>query len=183
MNSIVFLVRGINVSGHNPLKMDKLLKLCETLGFTRVRTYLQSGNVVCGSRNADAEKHARALGRRILRDCGFEVKVMARTAAALSAVVEANPFAGLPSIEPKFMHATFLAGPPGASSLEGTDLPLAPGERAVLVGDMVYLYCPRGYGRSKITNAFFEKKLGRCATTRNWKTVTALEGMARLKTN
>jgi uncharacterized protein (DUF1697 family) len=181
MNSTVFLIRGINVGGHNLLKMDKLLKLCESLGSKRVRTYLQSGNVVCEARNAGAEKEARALGRRILRDCGFEVQVMARTAAALSAIVEANPFARLPSIEPKFMHATFLAGTPGSSSLEGIDLPLNPGERTLLVGDVVYLYCPRGYGSSKITNAFFEKKLGFCATTRNWRTVTALEAMARPK--
>lgn len=179
MNSTLFLVRGVNVGGHNPLKMDKLLKICVSLGFICARTYLQSGNIVCEVRNPDTRKQASALGRRIFRDCGFEVQVIARTAAALSALVESNPFARLPSIEPKHMHATFLSGPAGASSLEEIDLPLAPGERAVLVGDVVYLYCPRGYGTSKITNGFFEKKLGICATTRNWRTVTVLEGMAR----
>jgi uncharacterized protein (DUF1697 family) len=179
MHSVVFLVRGINVGGHNPLKMDKLMKVCAALGFERVRTYLQSGNVVCSARNSAVADHANALARRIRRDCGFEVDVAARTSEALSAAVDENPFTRLPSIDPAFLHATFLAGPVGARSLDAIDVPLAPGERALLLGDMVYLYCPRGYGNSKITNAFFEKILGVRATTRNWRTVTALEAMAR----
>ena len=40
--------------------------------------------------------------------------------------------------------------------------------------DAVYLHCPNGYGRSKLSNAFFEKHLGVAATTRNWRTVTTL---------
>ena len=44
--------------------------------------------------------------------------------------------------------------------------------------EAVYLHCPFGYGRSQLSNAFFEKQLGVAATTRNWRTVTALTDLA-----
>ena len=44
-------------------------------------------------------------------------------------------------------------------------------------GRLVYLHCPNGYGRTKLTNAFFERKLGVVATTRNLRTVTTLAAM------
>jgi uncharacterized protein (DUF1697 family) len=179
MYTLVSMVRGINVGGNRPLKMDRLRAIHEGLGFRSVRTYLQSGNAVFEARGPDADGHAVALERRILRDCGFDVTVAVRSSQEMTAALRANPFIGRPLVDPKFLHATFLARHPGKASLEGVDLPLAKGEAAVLLGSIVFVYCPLGYGNTKINNTFFERKLSAKATTRNWQTVTSLEKMAR----
>jgi uncharacterized protein (DUF1697 family) len=179
MPPLVSMVRGINVGGNRILRMERLKAIYEALGFKRIRTYLQSGNVVCESRSGDVRSLAAAVERRILADCGFEVTVDFRTEAQMAQAVAQNPLEGRPLVDPKFLHATFLVRGAGTPSLEGIALPLGPGERAVLVGDIVYVYCPNGYGTTKIHNGFFERKLGLAATTRNWQTVTNLERMAR----
>jgi uncharacterized protein (DUF1697 family) len=179
MVTLVSMIRGINVAGSRPLKMDRLRAMLEDLGLLRVRTYLQSGNAVFDSASPDAERHSLAIERRILRDFGYEVAVATRTSKAMSAAAAANPFLRRRELDPAFLHATFLIGPSAGRSLEGPGLPLGPGEEATLVGDVVFLYCPNGYGCTKINNAFFERRLSSRATTRNWRTVTVLEKMAR----
>lgn len=179
MHTLVSMIRGINVGGHKPLKMDQLRALHEALGFRGVRTYLQSGNAVFEAASGDADRHASAIERRILRDFGFEVAVCVRTSAELTAALRENPLTRSPVADPKFLHATFLVRHDAGVSLDGVDLPLAKGEAAEMLGDTVYVYCPLGYGTTKINNTFFERKLGMGATTRNWQTVTALERMAR----
>jgi uncharacterized protein (DUF1697 family) len=179
MATFVSMLRGINVAGSRPLRMDKLRALHEALGFRNVRTYLQSGNAVFEAAASGADRHGPALERRILRGCGYDVAAAVLSAKAMTAVAGANPFLGRPGIDPRFLHVTFLVRPGAMASLDGIELPLARGEAAVAAGDVVYLYCPLGYGVSRINNTFFERKLSVRATTRNWQTVTALERMAR----
>ena len=173
------MIRGINVGGNKPLKMERLRAIHEGLGFRKVRTYLQSGNAVFEAASGDADRHADAIEKRILRDCGFEAAVSVRSSAELAAALRDNPLAGRPGADPRFLHATFLVRRGAAASLKGIELPLAKGEAAVMVGDTIFVYCPLGYGNTKINNMFFERKLALGATTRNWQTVTALERMAR----
>jgi uncharacterized protein (DUF1697 family) len=179
MPTLVSMIRGINVGGNRPLKMDRLRAIHEALGFRNVRTYLQSGNVVFEAVGRGAEGHGEAIERRILRDCGFEVAVAVLASGAMTAALSANPLLARPGVDPRFLHATFLVRPEGKPSLAGIGMPLARGEAAVMSGGIVYLYCPYGYGSTKINNAFFERRLSARATTRNWQTVTALEAMAR----
>jgi uncharacterized protein (DUF1697 family) len=179
MTTYVSMIRGINVGGHGVVKMDRLVGLYEDLGLEQPRSYLQSGNVVFGSRRAPGFDHAGAIERRIKSECGLDVAVAVLTAREMARALEANPIARRPGVDPRFLHATFVMGREGPLSLEGAPLPLLPGEDAVLVGRVVYLYCPNGYGVSKINNTFFERRLRARATTRNWNTVTALERMAR----
>lgn len=176
---LILMVRGINVAGSRPLRMEQLKGLVEGLGYARARTYLQSGNVVCAGAGTEAWTCAEAVERRILRDFGYEVGVAAVTGRGMAAVVASNPLVGRQGIDPNFLHATFLIRPGRGVSLEGLALPLGKGEAAVLVGEVLYLHCPNGYGVTKLNNTFFERKLGCRATTRNWRTVTALEAMAR----
>ncbi len=170
------MLRGINVGGRRPLKMETLRLLCEELGFLGIETHLCSGNVVCRVAHATAEEAGKALEGRVADTCGFEADVLARTAAQMGEAVRANPLAALAGVEDRFLHATFLARRPDAALVE-KDLPRARGERAVLLGRTVYLYCPGGYGITKLNNAFLERKLGVRSTTRNWRTVCALAHM------
>ena len=180
MPTFVSLLRGINVSGHRLIKMAELARLYESLGFTRVRTYVQSGNVLFDSKKSAATTHAAAISQRIVRDLGHEVNVTVLTVAALTKIFAANPLLGRPGIDSQFLHATFLNGkPPSDDALDMITVPAHQDEKFILKNGVVYLYLPLGSGKSKLSNGFFEKALGLPATTRNWRTVTALVELGR----
>jgi uncharacterized protein (DUF1697 family) len=182
MARFVALLRGVNVSGHNPMSMADLRSLLETLPAAEVATYLQSGNVVFSSEAADPDALADAIASRIRSETGLEVTVLVRTAEEFARVARANPFlAGDPDGDGPGLHVTFLTEPPEDSrvaSLTSAVDAYAP-DSFRIVERQVYLHCPNGYGRTKLNNSFFEKKLARPATTRNWRTVTALAAMTR----
>lgn len=171
----VALLRGINLGSINKIKMADLTRLFAGLGHDDVRTYLQSGNVVF-SAGADPEKLAEPIEKAILDELGLTVTVLLRTGPDLTKVLRANPYLDRQD-DPTKLHVTFLAEAPDPDS---SAVPVPGGESAefTLTGREVYLHCPDGYGRTKLNNAFFEKKLGVAATTRNWRTVVALHDMA-----
>src|SRR5450631_1889861 len=100
MATFVTLVRGINVAGARPLRMEALRGLYEGLGCRNVRSYLQSGNVVCEAGVREPAAHAAAVQRAILSEAGLEVSVAALTARAMTGVVAANPLIGRRSVDP-----------------------------------------------------------------------------------
>ena len=177
METYIALLRGINVSGQKMIKMEELKKVLGESGFTGIRTYIQSGNIIFGSMEKNAEKLATEIAATILSHWRFAVPVVIRTMDELSAISQNNPLLKkLNGISDK-LHVTFLSAFPDKDTcsklLEYQFLP----DEFELVGKEVYLYCPNGYGQTKLTNQFFESKLKVNATTRNWKTVEALLGM------
>jgi uncharacterized protein (DUF1697 family) len=76
------------------------------------------------------------------------------------------------------MHVSFLSGDPGKAAIANIDPSQYLSDEFSWKGRSVYLYCPGGYGNTKLNNGFFEKKLKLTATTRNWKTVNELIRMA-----
>jgi uncharacterized protein (DUF1697 family) len=177
MTTFVALLRGINVSGQKQIRMADLQKSCEGLGLKDVRTYLQSGNVVFCTRMTDPRRLAAALRTRIAKDYGHDVEVLVLPAKELDAVAGSNPLWPRSGGEEKLFHGTFLFQPVSKNRFRKLALPVQPGERAVLVEQVVLLYCPHGYGKTKLNNSFFEKALGIRATTRNWRTVLALKDL------
>ncbi|MEY2477237.1 MAG: hypothetical protein QOG87_2552 [Actinomycetota bacterium] len=161
------MLRGINLGSRNRVAMPALRELFEALRFTDVETYVQSGNVVF---SASSKPDAAGIATRIAKDLGVESPVIIRTASELGKLVRGNPFTG----DTGAFHVTLLGDKPKAADVAAIDgARFAPDEFAV-VGRDVYLRCPKGYGVSKLGNAFWEKKLKTVATTRNWKTITAL---------
>jgi uncharacterized protein (DUF1697 family) len=173
MPTYVSLLRAINVSGRNRLPMAELRALFEAHGHHDVATYLQSGNVVSRSSGRSAAAVARTIEAAIATDLGLDVTVLVRTPAELALVLAGNPFLGT-GADPARLHVTFLAGTPGRAPVDALDgRAFAPDEFAVH-GREVYVHCPGGYGKTRIDNTYFERKLGVAATTRNWKTLTRL---------
>jgi len=175
MTVFVALLRGINVSGQKRIRMAELQKSCEASGLTDVRSYLQSGNLVFRASRADPRTLAAALRARIAEDFGHDVEVLVLPAKELNRAATSNPLRPRSGGEETLFHATFLFQPVSADRFRSLKLPARPGEQALLVGQVVFLYCPHGYGRTKLNNAYFEKALGVPATTRNWRTVLALQ--------
>lgn len=178
MTTHVLLLRGINVSGRNRLPMADLRAVVTALGFADVATYLQSGNLVCSGRGTPEQAAAR-VADALARELDLTVPVVGRRAEHWADLMTTNPLADLED-DPKKLHVTFLDGVPDpgrVTDLEGETAALAP-ERLEVVGADVFLHCPGGYGETALSNAFLEKRLGRVATTRNWRTVGALADLA-----
>lgn len=177
MTTYVALLRGINVSGKNLIKMAALRALVESLGYERVQTYIQSGNIVFDSPTRSTTKVVDALATAIAREFALDVQVLARTNTELSALLMVNPLTR-PDVDTAKLHVTFLASSPAAETAQSIDeVDTTPDEFAI-VGREVFVHCPNGYGNTKLNNTFFEKKLGVAATTRNWRTVQTLASLA-----
>lgn len=179
MPTFIAMLRGINVSGHKSVKMERLRATFEALSFGNVRTYVQSGNVVFEGKGAPAAIAAK-IAVRIEKDFGFVVPVTVLTAEAIERVVAENPFLKEKGSDTTKLHVTFLSGPPAADGLKKLSaLPAGPDRFSCRpASTSVYLHCPEGYGNTKLSNVAIEKALALGATTRNWKTVTTLLRMA-----
>ena len=170
------LLRGINLGSRNKISMADLRGLFEELDAEGVQTYVQSGNVVFRSKRTAAELE-RAIEREIESALSLDVTVLVRTKAQLGKIVRDNPFLDRPNSE-KALHVTFLAEKPPAARVRKLDPAGFEPDTFEVSGREVYLHFPNGYGRSKLSNAYFEKALDVRATTRNWRTVTALADLA-----
>lgn len=173
----IALLRGINVSGRHPIRMVELQNCFTALGFADVQTYLQSGNVVFRSGKSDESTLAIAIQHKIKQDFGHVVAVLVLTASKFAAIAKANPLWPQAGGDEKLFHCTFLFEPASAEKYLAVKLPAAEGERAVFVGNTVYLHCPHGYGKTRLNNSYFERILNVAATTRNWRTVLALNAL------
>jgi uncharacterized protein (DUF1697 family) len=169
----VALLRGINLGARNKISMADLRALFETLGHDEVATHLQSGNVVFKSAGGKQADLIRAIEKRIKTDLGLDVTVLLRSKAQMAKVRSGNPFAAR-SKDPTKLHVTFLAETPERARVRDLDPGAGGSDEFRVVGREIYLHYPGGYGRSKLSNAWFEKRLGVTATTRNWRTVTKL---------
>jgi uncharacterized protein (DUF1697 family) len=172
----VALLRGINLGSHNKIAMPRLRELFEGLGAEDVSTYVQSGNVVF-SGSGGAGKLGKAIEKQIEKELGLGVDVLLRTPAQLTKIVAANPFAKRQE-DPTKLHVTFLAETPTGSRARELEQGDFGSDELRVVGQEVFLHCPDGYGRSRLSNTFFEKQLGVRGTTRNWRTVTKLAELA-----
>lgn len=173
----VALLRGINVGGKNKLPMRELVAVFESVGCDQVRTYIQSGNVVYRAGSHLSKAVPAAVTRAIEQDYGYAVPVVTRTAAELAATVAENPFLS-DGADPKSLHVAFLADKPSAAQVRLLDPERSPGDKFVVSGREVYLQCPNGLARTKLTNAWLDKSLGTVSTVRNWRTVGTLSDWA-----
>ena len=173
------MLRGINVSGHKMIKMEALRASFDALRFRNVETYVQSGNVVFDAANGSVATLSKKIERTILADFGFSVPVFLRTANELEEIVKRNPFLTDSAIDHSKLHITFLSDAASKTAVEELQSLAMKPEQFRIIGREIYLYCPNGYGRTRLSNTAIEKKLSLGATTRNWKTVNTLLAMTR----
>jgi uncharacterized protein (DUF1697 family) len=170
------LLRGINVGGKNKLPMKDLVALAEELGAADVRTYIQSGNLVCRLTKTAANSFPSRLTAGIQRSFDLRVPVVMRSQAELRAIAKHNPFLSVTD-EPKAHHVAFLADRPNKKRLATLDPDRSPGDRFSVRGGDVYMLCPNGVARTKLTTAWLDSKLSTTSTARNWRTVLKLVEM------
>ena len=174
MAVIISMLRGVNVGGHNKIKMDALRALYESLKLRDAQTYVQSGNVVFRTDEQDVSRLTKRIEDGIERKFGFRPDVVLRTAEEMKDVVARNPFAKRRGIEPNKLLVTFFASDPGAEAREKVLQIKCDPEELRIEGRELYVYFQNGMGKSKLTNAYFDSKLKTISTVRNWRTILAL---------
>jgi uncharacterized protein (DUF1697 family) len=181
MKTYITLLRGINVSGKKKVNMKVLKGLYESLGYQEVSTYIQSGNVVFKA-DKKKDKHiiAKEIEQKIAESYGFEVPILIRDVSEIQQIILENPFVTITGMDAQQLYVTFLSEEPlkeKLSLLQASDF--FP-EGFAVSGSEIYLNCTNGYGKTKLDNNFFERKLKVIATTRNWRTVNELLKMAEM---
>ena len=172
MNTIIALLRGINVGGHNKLPMKDLKTVLAKLGLTDVQTYIQSGNVVFQNGRTDLPALAQEMSAAIGKSHGFAPQIMLLSLAELVTAVSRNPFPATDE-QHKTLHFYFLESAPPNPDLASLEALKSATEQFTLIDSVFYLHAPDGIGRSKLA-VKVERALGVPATARNWRTVNKL---------
>ena len=178
MVSYISILRGINVSGHNIIKMDALKKMYTGLGYKSVQNYIQSGNVIFQTKRSKTEKLEKEISLKIEKVFGFKVPVLVKEVEEVKKVIKANPFINKRKEDVAALYVVFLSAAPQKQDVEKLDPLHSFPDEFILLDKAIYLFCPKGYGNTKLTIAFFEKKLNITATARNWKTTNELVAIA-----
>jgi uncharacterized protein (DUF1697 family) len=176
-NVYIALIRGINVGGSHLLPMKDVKLLFEQHGCAEVQTYIQSGNVVFRSTDANAGRLARRVTAAVAKARGFEPRLLVLTRHELERAAAGNPFPEADD-NPASVHLFFLAEPAKDADVKSMHAVKTATERFVLKGRVLYLHTPDGVGSSKLA-ARAERLLGVAATARNWRTVTTLLELSR----
>jgi uncharacterized protein (DUF1697 family) len=176
MTTMISMLRGVNVGGHNQIRMDALRSLYESLGLKNPQTYVQSGNVVFITQERNLARLGQRIEEKIEQKCGFRPSVVLRTASELKDVIARNPFAKRRDIHPGKLLVAFFNEEPGEDDCAVLQRVKAEGEEVRASGREFYLYFPNGAGNSKLFAA--TGKLKKSGTSRNWNTVTKLVAIA-----
>ena len=173
----IALFRGINVGGNNLIPMKELTAILDSLGFTEIKTYIQSGNVTFKSAKRVSAKTSDLIADEIERCKKFRPAVLLLTESQLKKAMAENPFPDSES-DPKSLHLLFLSRKPKNPDLKALDEVKKPSESYRLTDRVFYLHAPEGIGRSKLV-VKVESVLGVPATGRNWRTVQKISEMVR----
>jgi uncharacterized protein (DUF1697 family) len=167
---IAFL-RAINVGGHNLVKMDFLRHLFESLGFSKVETFIASGNIVFETMSQNAQVLEQEIENGLRKALGYEVATFIRTDAELAAIADYQPFSQSELERAAALNIAFLAeGLDDTSSQKLMALRTEIDDFHIHERE-VYWLCRKKQSGSKISNAVLEKALGQKATLRGANTV------------
>lgn len=178
MTTWISLLRGVNVGGKNILPMKELRSLLSKLGYTKIQTYIQSGNCVFQANDVTASVISEQITNGIAENFGFEPSIMTLSVTQFSKAIKQNPF-NVESIDPKSIHFYFLSEEPVNADIDTLSTLKSSSEEFILKKNVFYLLAPDGIGRSKLA-ARAESKLGVAATARNYRTVVKIAQLAAM---
>ena len=172
------LLRGINVSGRNLIRMAELVRLATQLGCREIQSYIQSGNLLfyADARPADLESELQLAIERRLK---LRIPVIVRPAADWAAYVVGNPFTKESELEPNRVMLALAKLPPKQDALVELRALITGGESIRQVGDALWIYFPGGVGSTKISPARLDRLAGSPVTMRNWRTVLKINEMTK----
>lgn len=174
MKTHLALLRGINVSGHNMIKMDALKKALENYGFKNVETYIQSGNVFIDSDEENAASVGFQIKQEIFKVFGHEVPVIVINQSDLEACFANNLFVNGDNVDTKKLYVAFLSKEISSGAMNDLKMSQVKPDEAQIDGNKIFIKYAIGAGKTRFDQKYIEKKLNLVATIRNWNTVTKL---------
>jgi len=173
MRYVAFL-RGINVSGKNMIKMEKLRELFSSQGFDNVKSYINSGNVIFETVKSTNEKLATRIKEAIAGEFSMEISVMVRTMAEIEALINADPFEKKQK-DGQDIFVVFLAEKLSAEKEKLLLDQNRPTEMFATLGPNVFCLMDHGFVDSLLGKKFIDNKLKTPATARNIRTVNKIK--------
>lgn len=177
MKTHLALLRGINVSGHNMIKMEVLKTLLEKAGFQNVQTYIQSGNVFVDSDEAHGASVGFKIKQEIFKELGLEVPVVVISKEDLEACFKNNPYLKDKDCDTKKLYVAFISKELSNGALNDLKISQFKPDEAAIDSSRIFIKYAVGAGKTRLDQKYIEKKLNVVATIRNWNTVTTLLAM------
>jgi uncharacterized protein (DUF1697 family) len=170
----IALLRAVNVGGRGAVAMSDLRDFIAALGFKEARSLLQSGNLVFDAGWQAGPALERLLEREAAKRLALRTDFFVRNAKELEAIVSENPFRKEARDDPGHLVVMFLKEAADVDAVEALRAAIKGREVIRVAGRHLYVVYPDGIGRSRLTNAVIEGKLGTRGTGRNWNTVLKL---------
>jgi uncharacterized protein (DUF1697 family) len=177
MTKHLALLRGINVSGHNMIKMDALKKMLENLGFQNVETYIQTGNVFVDSEEENAASVGFKIKQEISKEFGYDVPVVMVSKSDLELCFKNNPYLKEKDCDTKKLYVAFISKELSPLAINDLKISNFKPDEAAIDASRIYIKYAVGAGKTKLDQKYIEKKINVTATIRNWNTVTTLLSM------
>ena len=174
MKTHLALLRGINVSGHNMMKMEALKTTLEAIGFQNVQTYIQSGNVFVDTNEENPASVGFAVKQEIFKVFGHDVPVVVIGKADLEACFKNNTFLKEKDADTKKLYVAFISKELNSGHLNDLKISQFKPDEANIDSSRIYIKYDIGAGKTRLDQKYIEKKLNVTATIRNWNTVTKL---------
>jgi uncharacterized protein (DUF1697 family) len=178
MATFIALVRGINVGGHKKIAMADLRDLLLRMGFKDTKSLLNSGNLVFRSKTLATGRLELLLEAETKKQLSFETHFFVRTTQEWQSVIAHNPFPREAERDPGHLVVMLLKKAPEPGDLKTLQRAITGNEVIRGEGREAYIIYPDGIGRSRLTNALIESKLGSTGTARNWNTVLKLAAIS-----
>ena len=176
MKTHLALLRGINVSGHNMIKMEALKSALENIGFQNVQTYIQSGNVFVDSEEENGPSVGFTIKQEIFKVFGHDVPTIIIGREDLEICFKNNPYLKK-EVDTKKLYVAFISKELNASALNELKISQFKPDEATVDSSRIYIKYDIGAGKTRLDQKYIEKKLNVTATIRNWNTVTNLLSM------
>lgn len=162
MTKYLALLRGINVSGHNMIKMDALKKMLENMGFQNVETYIQSGNVFFDSEEENAAGVGFKIKQEISKVFGYDVPVIMVSKTDLELCFKNNPYLKEKECDIKKLYVAFISKELTAAAINDLKISNFKPDEAAIDGSRIYIKYAIGAGKTNLDQKYIEKKIKRC---------------------
>ena len=174
MTTHLVLLRGINVSGHNIIKMDDLKKMLESNGYTDVTTYIQSGNIFVKTPNENQAQVGFDIKQLIFKNFGHEVPTIVLNKNDLSYCLYNNLYIAQKEVDTKKLYVAFLSKTVDSNAINNLKISQFKPDEAIVDGNKIFIKYAIGAGKTRLDQKYIEKKLNLTATIRSWNTINAL---------
>lgn len=171
----VSLLRGINVGGKNMIKMELLREMFSLLGFENVKSYINSGNIIFETAEADNNELSEKIAKKIVETFSFNIRVITRKMQEIAEIVANNPFAGEFEND-KDVHVFFLDDEMPAEKRELLLSHNNENENYAVRNKEIFCHLRIGVLESLMGKDYIAKKLKISSTARNWRTVNKILG-------